>query len=172
MKKYLAVVLTVVLGATAYAASVKPTSNILGDSEATAQTLVYRDSDNASTLYTLTVSNAITVPAGSIDTTKITGTFIASDLASDCIDSTKVSDGSLYNADISASAAIGTAKISGTWLAANIAANVLGTTKLLAISGTTEDSFILCYTPNGGIGRCTVADGGSDTGKYCTCGAF
>lgn len=236
----------------AYSESVNPASNVIADSNATAETIIYRDSSNASTLHTLTVSNSITVPAGSIDTTKITGTFIASDLASDSVDSFKIAsdsvwtgeikdgqvaladlasnsvdsnkiidgtiysgdiadgqvafadvgsnavdstkildasvsladlrtdsvdsnkiiDGTVYNAEIAAAAAIDSSKISGTWLAANIAANVLGTTKLLAVSGTVEDSYILCYTNDGGIGKCVDYDGGADTGKLCSCGPF
>lgn len=152
----------------ANAISINPASNALADSENTARTIILRDASGdfaagTITATTIVATSGVTLPAGSIDTTKITGTFIGSDIAAGAIDSTKLS---------LVANSIDTTKIDGTWLAADITANVIGTTKLLPVSATTADSYILCYTPNGGVGRCLDYDGGADTGKLCTCGAF
>jgi hypothetical protein len=74
----------------AWAIRVNPASNVIADSEATAETILLRDASGAAAIGTLTVETAITVPAGSIDTTKITGTFIGSDLGSGIIDTIKL----------------------------------------------------------------------------------
>ncbi len=155
-----------------WAITVNPASMVTADSANTALTIPYRDASGdfaagTVTVTAITATSAITVPAGSIDTTKITGTFIGSDLAADCIDSTKIAAGSVYNADVAASAAIDTSKISGTFLAAAIAAGQINTAKLAQITSS-DSGKVVCYMNDGKLGKCNTGI----TAVSCLCEAF
>lgn len=134
----LAFFLVAAIGGYATSETVNPASNVTADSDATAGTVLYRNSSNATTVNTftaatLTVTSGATLPAGDIVTADLAdGAVTSPKVAENTITSGKIIDLQVTSADLAANS-VNTEKIVNlTVTSADLAANSVDSEKIYA----------------------------------------